>query len=372
MTAPTAPVTTPAPQSASEIVHQDDASFAKMFGFEDVARADEGQDDSAVADAPESADETTEEILRDEKGRFAKREADAAAAEDAGDSETQEAPAKETEEPAKKPLANFKAFDKEGELDVPADLEIEFKADGEVRKLPLDKIIRHAQNGVYNERLVKESQELRERVVPQYEQQLSEVNQQLQAQLALNARLLQDEEYFLGAREQFLREQTPEVQLQKYQQYVSQMQQQFAAQQEAQASESFVNGALVPAMESLLEAHPEVSWEEAFGKFSMAVAPLYRDGRVPRENFQRVLDLVQRDIGDWVAQRATERRSQSEQARRQLEETQRKAQETVTKQKRTLARALSPMGRPAPDVAKPKPVNTADEAMDAIVASVLR
>ena len=313
-----APVSTEAPQSASDIVNADDATFAEMFGLDVPDRAEEG------TPTPTDADTDTDESdsrPRDDKGRFARADEEP---------EAVEAPAEEAtpEEAAKKPMAAFKAFDKDGELDVPADLEIEFKADGELRKVPLDKLIRHAQNGVYNERLVAEVKETRE--------------------------------------------QSPEAQLEKYQQAFRDFQAQQHEQQETQQGMQFVTQGLEPRMMAILEANPEVSWEEAFGRFSLVVAPLMRGGKVPTENFQRVIDLVENDIGNWVAQRAQTRREGSEQARKQLSDTQREAREAVAKQKRTLARALAPnTGKAAPDKARAKPVTTADEGMDAIIGSIM-
>jgi hypothetical protein len=356
-----APTGTDTPQTASDIVNADDTQFAEMFGFELPGRADDAPDET-----PDQGEDSGDRA-RDERGRFRRADEEPEGAPAAEGADTPEA----EPEPIRKPMAPFKAFDKEGELDVPADLEIEFKADGEVRKLPLDKLIRHAQNGVYNERLVGEVKQARE-LVPQMQQGIQQLQQQLDAQLQLNARLLQDEEFFLTSREGFLREQTPEVQLEKYRAQMQAMQQQQYEQQELQVGSQFVTQGLEPRMMAILEQFPEVSWEEAFGRFSLAVAPLMRGGKVPTEAFNRVLDLVESDIGPWVAQRANERRTSTEQARRQLEETQRKARETVTQQKRTLARALAPKtGRAAPDKAQAKPVTTADEGIESILRSIM-
>jgi hypothetical protein len=360
-----APAAVAAPQSASAIMNADDATFAQMFGLDDV-RADET---SPEVESEATADDAAEGTIRDERGRFVKREAteegDVTGEEDLAEPEPEEEPA-----PTRTPLAQFKAYDKEGELDIPMDLEIEFKADGEMRKLPLDKIIRHAQNGVYNERLVNEVQQARE-TLPQIQQQMQAMQENLQAQVALNARLLQDENYFLESRERFLQEQTPEVQLQKMRQHMHQQQEMQRQSEDARQSVDFVDRGLTPRMEQMLEQYPEVSWEEAFGRFSLVVAPLMEAGRVPAHRFNEVMALLDRDIGPWVAQRAEGRRTTNTRVKQERDSELRRAAETATKAKRTLARALSPVaGRIAPDKVRAKPVTTADEGMDALIASI--
>jgi hypothetical protein len=361
MTDSTAPEGIAIPQTASAIVNSDDATFSKMFGFDSDSRADEGTIEDETEPTAGSEEAAT---LRDERGRFVRRDDDGEDAPDDGD----DAPVEEA--PRRNPLAQFKAYDRDGELDVPMDLEIEFKADGEVRKLPLDKIIRHAQNGVYNERLVNEVQQARE-TLPQIQQQMQAMQENLHAQVALNARLLQDEEYFLTSRERFLQEQTPEVQLQRMRQHLHQQQEMQRQNEDARQSVDFVDRGLTPRMEQILEQYPEVSWEEAFGRFSLVVAPLMQAGRVPAHRFNEVMHLLDNDIGPWVAQRAEGRRTTSTRVKQERDSELRRAAETATKAKRTLARALSPVaGRLAPDKARAKPVTTADEGMDALLASI--
>ena len=365
MTEATAPEAVSTPQSASEIINSDDATFAKMFGFDDQSRADEGSTDEGAEPTADSEEAST---IRDERGRFVSQKAEDEGVE--GEVEVEAEPEVEDEAPKRTPLAQFKAYDKDGELDVPMDLEIEFKADGEMRKLPLDKIIRHAQNGVYNERLVNEVQQARE-TLPQMQSQMQQLQENLQAQLAFNARLLQDEDYFLSSRERFLQEQTPEVQLQKMRAHMQQQQEVQRQSEDARQSVDFVDRGLTPRMEQMLEQYPEVSWEEAFGRFSLVVAPLMEAGRVPSHRFNEVVHLLENDIGPWVAQRAEGKRTTNTRVKQERESELRKAAETATKAKRTLARALSPVaGRIAPDKVKAKPVTTADEGMESLLASI--
>jgi hypothetical protein len=373
-------MTGPAPEAdltTEGFLRQDDASFAESLGLTQLF----GTPDAAAAPP-----QPTTARPRDDGGRFTaapsaigevtdptppETQFDEVTPPPPGEGEDEALPGQpvEAEAEAPKPITQFKVFDEGGELELPA-IEIEFKGAKKVQKLPLDKVVRLAQSGAYNEELHQEVQEAR-RVVPQ----LQQTTEQLRAELAQlqqeRQRFLLDDAYLLEQREQFERMNTPEERIRQLESRLAQYESGSAVEQELSTARSFVAQELAPTFSNLLAQYPDVTPEEVFGRFMLTTAPLQRGGKIAPEHYPKVASLLADDIGPWMAQLQEHRSTGRAQFQKDATAQVRQKQEELTQAKRALARRYKPTGAvPGSAAVSTKAPATAKDAVNDIIASV--
>lgn len=376
-------MTAPAPMQglsdADALLAQSDDDFARTFGLAIPGAAPAAPASEPAAPATPPADPATPappsgEPARDDKGRFTGTEAPAPA----GDPATPDAPAKADAEPAPtapakaKPITDFKVFDHEGDEVEVGPIEVEFKGNKEVKRLPLDHLVRLAQFGAYNKQLHDEVETARTQL-PQMEQTVTELNAQLQAQQALNRRLLGDEQFYAQSAEQYAKAQTPEARAERAERALRDRDARDRGQAHHSQALVFLPK-LEGALQGIVDANPEVSFEELWGRFTLRTQNMIVRGSIPPERYSELETLVSGDLRLWAQQLNDERTDRRTQHASATDGAVKKAQEEAARAKKLLTRKIKPVGAPPESqttAARPtKPPETVQEAVDSVLADL--
>lgn len=346
--------------------------FAKEFmpeGFADEAEADDTETDDT---GDEGEEESTDEG-EDAEGAEAEDvdgEGDEAG-EDDGDDDDEADAADEPAAPKDRKLATvFLAKDAEGDALDTSDVNITFTADGKERTLPLDRVVRLAQTGFYNEKLQSEVKDYRAEKADLIAQ--SEELEEIAAQrTALVRKLLEDDDFLLAQRERYLAANSPDKRAERAEAKLREVQQEREMQKFEVQREEFVTQEFYPKLQAIVKQYPNLSEEEVWGRFNIAASHLSdRGGVIPPKNWRAALKVIDDDIGPWAAQRHESRLEAPKKERAQLKAEARRAQEKATEAKRKLTKNLRPTGvSPTTSVQKRKPIVSADDAVDDIIAN---
>lgn len=389
--APASPGSPAAPESADAYVRMSDADLMADLGLTPGAAEGEGEQgeqggQQGAAPAAEPArnkagrayDPATGKLLPEGEAAPAGDEAAVAGAEGEGEGEGEEVREVESALSREERIAKhgFALFDEEGDLEIPEGVKVVFKGNGKVREVDFPTLIRHAQNGAYNEAVHAEARELRtvrDQQVPQLEGRIGELEQANQAQIALARRLFEDPEFYTATRQRYMAQNTPEARLERDRAALANERQQEQLSREARQAEQYVAQELEPVMAQLLQQFPTVTFEEAFGRFSLLTAPMLVNGRIPLNRLPDVHRLLEGEIGPWMALRHEERNAARAKDQEGVAAAKREAQVTTAKAKRALARVVAPRGS-APAAgrqqATPRKVVTADDGVAAILDEV--
>lgn len=259
--------------------------------------------------------------------------------------------------------AQFAVFEGDTELEIP-DLTIKFKAAGEERDLPLDRVVKLAQQGYYNEQRAEEMRAFREER-PIIEQTIAGLQAQNQMLVEGWRRVLSgDEAYLAQEQQEFLAAQSPEARAARLEQELARERGQTREVQFERQAAQFVQGHLVPSLQQIETEHPEVSFEEIVGRFNLLTAPLMVRGQIPPTRFQEVDRLVQTELRPWVDAQNDKR----VQAKKQATTTTLRATAEAAAAKRQVARTVMPQGTQATGAqrAAPKKYATAADILDDI------
>ena len=273
---------------------------------------------------------------------------------------------------------SFTLRDAEGELEVP-DVIVEYKANGEIRKDRLDKVVRLAQWGVANQERDEKTKQIESQSLSVAEERntLAERLAEREEQLI---RLLQEDDYYYNAREAFEQENTPEVRAQRAEQQVRDLQVSHEMQQINNEGGKFWESELEPAIGMIADALPTVSAEELAEKCVtgiQAFMELAPNGvpYVPKNRFDRVREYVIEDLAYWEKLKHEQRSgsespAQSDAALKKLE----KARVEAQKAKRLVGQKTKPVGRAGKTRSprKQRRAATLDDAFDNALDSVLQ
>ena len=358
--------TTPQIQRASDLAALPDAELLKTFGL--ATTQTPGTGDRAPADSPYREEGSPPHEITDlpvDTGTVPDATAEAqaeTAAQQAAREEAERVAAEAAPPVEKRPLqAQFQVYEGEDELEIP-DLKLKFKAAGEERELPLDRVVKLAQQGYYNEQRAEEMRQFREQL-PQIEDTISSLQQQNEMLLQGWRRVLSGDEDFLEAeRQEFLRTQSPEARAQRLEAELAAERGQTRQSQFERQAANFVQTQLVPELQNLEAEHPEVSFEEIVGRFNLLTAPLMVRGQIPPARFEQVSNLVNTELRPWVDAQNEKRISQKKAQTTVVE----RATATAQAAKRQTARAVMPQGTPATGAEKVvnKPYKTAADILD--------
>ena len=271
----------------------------------------------------------------------------------------------------------FKVLDSEGEIEIP-NLEIEYKANGQIRKDRLDQVVKLAQWGVYNEdkdRQAKEAVEFSQQVQrerDEYVRMLSERERQIE-------KLLEDDDYLYRVRERYEQENSPESRAQRAEERYRQLQVEQQVRYIEQRGTQFYQSEVEPAIQTIADALPNVTADELAERMVMSLQPHLRQGPngaqyIPEESYDAVRNYIVDDLVFW-AQMQDSRRSggatkstEVEEAQRQLEDARVQAQ----KAKRAVGKKTRPVGKAqAGKTTKSQPINNVDDAVNSALDSVL-
>ena len=246
------------------------------------------------------------------------------------------------------PLTKFSVYDKDGELEVP-ELLFSFKASGKAfEQVPLDKVVKFAQMGVYNEEREQEVLAAKQ-FVPQLQQQVMDLTAALQDVDLKAQRLLEDEDYYLRARNHFAESNTPEMRVARAEQQLQYQQRQYSAQQEAATAHHFLDTQVGPALEHVFKSNPLVNELELLGGYTTLIAPHLEHGRVPLAKLPLVKQMIETQLAETLGTLQAERELTSRTASAASVQ----AKTEVVRAKRVAARAVAPQGVPGPEARKP-------------------
>lgn len=322
-------------QSVSELMQLDDDKWSEAMGLPTKQPTGEKAGEPTPAPAAKTA---TPEVKAPPTPPAKTPEAPPGTAEDGGEDDGEAG--EDGEEKVEKPTYDFQIFDSEGELEVPDDFKITYKANGKVRKdVPLAKVVQLAKMGHYNHEREQEldQREKQAQAVHSQSQQVEQTLAQLKEQVT---RMLEDEIYWQTARERWQQYNTPEAKARRLQDEVVQTREQLQYEREAVAVASAIQSYFVPAVDKILQGNPLVTEYEVLGRFNELVGPYLVNGRLPAARLQSVFDLIDTKLSGWATS-IQEDRSERESVRRKETDA---AKREAAAAKRRVARAVAPQG----------------------------
>ena len=280
--------------------------------------------------------------------------------------------------PEEELATQFKVMDAEGEIEIPA-LEIEYRANGKVRRERLDQVVKLAQWGVYNEDKDRQAKEAlsQAQAVQQERDQYARLVEEREAQIE---KLLRDDDYLYRVRDRYEQENSPEQRAARAEQKMRELQAQQQLQYIEQRGTQFYQTEVQPAIQTIADALPNVSSDELAERMVMSLQPHLRQGPlgdpyIPEESYDAVRNYIVDDLVLW-AQMQNHRRSgeatssaEMEEAQRQLEEARVQAQ----KAKRAVGKKTRPVGKAQAGKRSKRgqPINNVDDAVNSALENVL-
>ena len=238
------------------------------------------------------------------------------------------------------------------------EVKLEFAVGDKVYLKSPQELVRMARDGVAGQQYRQEVQQFREQV-PHLVSQFEAMQQELEAQRALNLEILNDEQAYLTRRDEWSQLNAPEARLARYEQQRQQEYEQTMAQQQQQARQnevvSYFEQNIKPVQDEILNGYQQVTLEAKLGRISMDTMPLLRNGVIPPERLPEYQAYLAGPFRQWLQQEAarTDRAvaAQQHQANTQLRQQQQSAQKLV----QSVGRQLAPTGRAGADTPPPAP-----------------
>lgn len=255
----------------------------------------------------------------------------------------------------------------DGKYAAAPDVKLEFQVGDKVYLKSPAELVRMARDGVAGQQFREEVKQYRE-VMPQVAQRLESMEQELEAQRALNLELLTDENRYLARRQQWEQLNSPEERLRRIE---AEREQEFttrrAQQEEAQRRQvvfSYYTQEVKPVQDELLTSFPQVALEAKMGRIALDTAPLLVNGIIPPERLPEYKAYLEGPFREWVRTEAAKSEQAEAQRKTQLDTERRKAQTVV----QSVGRQLAPNGKAAPDAPPPRPKpRNREEAKQAIL-----
>lgn len=272
---------------------------------------------------------------------------------------------------------SFRVLDAEGEIEIPA-LEIEYKANGQIRKDRLDQVVKLAQWGVYNEDKDRQAKEATqqaqflEKQRDEYARLVDERERQIE-------KLLNDDDYLYRVRDRYEQENSPEARARRAEERYQQLQAEQQLKYIEQRGTQFYQSEVEPAIRTIADALPNVTADELAERMVMSLQPHLRQGPngaqyIPEESYDAVRNYIVDDLVFWAQMQESRRAggatqsTEVEEAQRQLEEARIQAQ----KAKRAVGKKTRPVGKAqAGKKSKSGPINNVDDAVNSALDSVL-
>jgi hypothetical protein len=393
---------------AQKILNSDDSEFGKLFGIDAIlagkpfeqspasaaletaaAPVDNGAspteiptgDDGEVLPAYRSDDKGN---LHGPDGKFVPKDAPADPATPATVEEPVADPAADPANPADpapvvepvKLATDFTLLDNENqEVEYPAELKVKFTANGKEVELPLDRTIRLAKMGYYNE-----EKETRFEAIEQRNQQLEPFARELHQEAAtlnthLDRILAGDDEFLARARELYKKETSPEAEVTRLRERVKQLE---TSPRPADASANApqqVAATVAPVIIGLIESNKDVVPEAEIWQHLQKLTAPFKDkaGRIAPERLRDVVATVQGALTLTVESLAETRRLAAK-TTADAETAKQVARGKVIELKRKVTSAAAPRGqRPAPATdPTPKPAAKANPTAEDTIENALQ
>lgn len=281
---------------------------------------------------------------------------------------------------ADKLATDFVLRDAEGEVEVP-DLIVEYKANGKVRRDRLDKVVKLAQFGVYNEERDRKVQET-ERTLQTAQQERAQMLAQMQEYEQEMERLLTDDDYFLSSRDRFAERNSPEQRAVRAEREMQDLRMQTQMQSISSRGEQFYQAEVVPALTMIAQALPTITPQELEDRMAYAMslhAETAPNGQkyLPASQYDTLRSYLVQDLVVWAQMQHAARSEDAPvtpKAATAQDSKLARAQAESQKAKRALGQATRPIGRAGNGqfkTPKPKPIHNIDDAMESATAEVL-
>lgn len=271
----------------------------------------------------------------------------------------------------------FTLFDESGEVEVPA-LMVEYKANGKVRKDRLDQVVKLAQWGVYNEERDRKAQQI-ETEYQQVRTAAEQMQQVIAEREAQMERLLNDEDFLEAVREAYVAENSPEKRVERIEQEKEALRISYEMQNIQAVGEQFYSGEVLPAVQMIQDALPQVSREELESRLAMVMqahADVAPNGQpyVPPSRYDAIRQYIVEDLALW-AQMVNVKRSQPVTDEKKVVQMElERARIEAQKAKNLVGRATKPTGQASKPSDAPKKATkpaTVDDAISSALTSVL-
>jgi hypothetical protein len=259
---------------------------------------------------------------------------------------------------------DFAMFDAEGAVEVPA-LEVEYKANGKVRRDRLDQVVKLAQMGVYNYQREVEREADTTSKIHAAEQETQVREEQLQ-------RLLEDEDLYIAARERYLQANTPEVRNQRLVEENTRLKTEQSSASVRVQAERFYSAEVLPSLQAIVQALPEVSEDELGAYLATAAMPLMENGMVAPRHYDALRTYIVEELTPWAQRINQTRAAKIHQATAAVSKKVEAAQVSAQKAKREVGKMVKPTHRTVASADKPrKPNGSVDDAVNDALSHVL-
>jgi hypothetical protein len=167
----------------------------------------------------------------------------------------------------------------------------------------MPELVRMARDGVAGQRHAQELAALK----PQYDAKMAEVTASLNAQIALNRSILEDENEYVRRAQQYAEQSSPEVQLAELTKRVQQSEEQNRRASESarltQEMTAFHTQSVEPDVNRALQAN--IPLRDVVGEIALNTDHLKGpDGRIPKEHWAAYATYLQGPFRTWAAQEA--------------------------------------------------------------------
>jgi hypothetical protein len=245
--------------------------------------------DDALGDDP--TEQQDNEPLVDDEG-------DAMPPEPKAKPEGDEPKAEDKKEDKEQPPAKFQVFGEDGETPVtPPKMLLEFKANGKIRREPLDRVVEFAQFGVYNH----EREQALQRSQEEAAQEVESVYAELEQREAAIERLLTDPDYFDAVHQRFTQEKSPEREATRAKAEAQRLRDEMNSSKMEQQGQQFFEQVVYPGIDAIMRENPEIDDpEEVAARLALMLEPLRENGRIPLSKHRQVEALIASDLRDWA------------------------------------------------------------------------
>lgn len=279
---------------------------------------------------------------------------------------------------SKQPIGDVQVYDKDGNVvaELP-ELAITYAADGKkLEKIPLDKLIRKAQLGEYNEQREQESLANRTKA-----EQSSARIADLEAAVAQYTRFfdqaLDDEQFYLAARQQRALSQTPQAIAAQKDQEIAALRASYEGKEQQRQIDAYTSQHVAPRLNALVARLPnDPLVHSAFrGEVAHLTEHLKVNGKIPPQRFPEVVRLMDTVLDQWVDSVAQSRQTADDSEKKALRHQVEAAKVALTLAKKTQARAMKPQGASGSIRESPKPPpppKSAEEANERMFEQIER
>lgn len=215
-------------------------------------------------------------------------------------------------------------------------------------------LVRMARDGVAGQQFAQEVKEYREQI-PQVVERFKALEQELEAQRALNLELLTDEGRYRERKYEWDQLNSPEQRLARYEREREQeLYQRRATEQEARQRDvvlQYYTQEVKPVQDDLFTKFPQVALEAKMGRIALDTASMLVNGVIPPNRLPEYKAYLEGPFREWVQAESAKVEGVQRQREAQIATQRRQAQANV----QTVGRKLAPTGKAAPDVPPPAP-----------------